>query len=124
MSVGVSGGPGNTNVGIWVSSGKVVLAPLGFSAEAILRRLESHRGIARCEKAELTMLSVARIKESGLTPYHFPYHFPATSLSNRGFPRSGSKLGSIFSQPGERKYGIFKSGSRFSSAFSGSPPRR
>ena len=32
--------------------------------------------------------------------------------------RSGSKLGSILSQPGERKYGIFRSGSSWSSAFS------
>ena len=37
---------------------------------------------------------------------HLP---PATSFWNRGFLRSGSKLGSIFSQPGERKYGIFSS---------------
>ena len=51
-------------------------------------------------------------------------HFaPATSFSNRGFLRSGSKLGSIFSQPGERKSGIFSSGSSWSSAFSGSPTR-
>lgn len=30
---------------------------------------------------------------------------------NRRFLRSGSKLGSILSQPGERRYGIFRSGS-------------
>ena len=50
-----------------------------------------------------------------------PIHFPATSLWKRTFLRRGSKVGSIFSQPGERKYGIFSSGSSWSSAFSGSP---
>jgi hypothetical protein len=51
-------------------------------------------------------------------------YFPATSFWNRGFLRSGSKLGSIFSHPGDSQYGIFKSGSSWSSAFSGSPTRR
>jgi hypothetical protein len=51
-------------------------------------------------------------------------HFaPAASFRNRGFVRSGSKLGSMRSQPGERKYGISSNGPRTSSAFLGSPTR-
>jgi hypothetical protein len=53
-----------------------------------------------------------------------PNHFAlATSFWNRGFLRSGSKFGSIVSQPGERMYGIFNSGSSLSRAFSGSSTR-
>jgi hypothetical protein len=49
------------------------------------------------------------------------HQMPFTSRSKRGLPRSGAKLGSIFSQPGESQYGIFRSGSSLSSAFSCSP---
>jgi hypothetical protein len=65
-------------------------------------------------------LGCRRVREGTGGDDHFA---PATSFWNRGFLRSASKLGSIFSQPGERMYGIFNSGSSWSSAFSGSPTR-
>jgi hypothetical protein len=43
------------------------------------------------------------------------------SPSNRALVRSGVNIGSILSQAGERKYGIFISGSSRSSALSGCP---
>ena len=46
---------------------------------------------------------------------------PAISRRKRGLPLSGAKLGSIRSQPGERKYGILSSASSWSIALSGSP---
>jgi hypothetical protein len=49
---------------------------------------------------------------------------PATSRSKRGLPRSGAKVGSILSQPGDSKYGILSNGSSRSRAFSGSPTSR
>ena len=46
---------------------------------------------------------------------------PDTNRWNRGLPRSGAKVGSIRSHPGEREYGILRRGSSRSRAFSGSP---
>jgi hypothetical protein len=43
-----------------------------------------------------------RTRPGDLGPPALAAYLPATSFWNRGLPRSGSKLGSIFSQPGER----------------------
>lgn len=72
-----------------------------------LRFLRAAKQDARCNRVMLKTIYV-----------------PFTSRSKRGLPLSGSKFGSIFSQPGEREYGILSRGSSWSSAFSGSPTSR
>jgi len=62
--------------------------------------------------AQRDFLSLAaRIGGVASRSVDWDYFPPATSFWNLGFLRSGSKLGSILSQPGERSEGIFNSGS-------------
>jgi hypothetical protein len=105
-------------------SSQCVSVPAGLTGLQYARRSRHyHLGITGGKLLLDNRLAGATGLLRGGFPPRNDYEVPETIAWKRGYFRSGSKVGSIRSQPGVRKYGILSNGSIRSSAFSGSPAR-